>query len=59
MRLRTPLISASMRGHAKVVAELVRRGADRSLSDEEGKTALDYARENSHEEVVNQLDKTS
>ena len=58
-RLRTPLISASMRGHAKVVAELLRRGADRSLHDEEGKTALDYARENSHEEVVNQLEKTS
>ena len=34
-------------------------GADRSLRDKEGKTALDYARENSHEEVVNQLEKTS
>ena len=35
------------------------RGADSSLQDKEGKTALDYARENSHEEVVSHLKKIS
>ena len=33
--------------------------ADISLQGEEGTTAPDYARENSHEEVVNQLEETN
>ena len=43
----TPLIFAAYNGHTKVCAMLRALGADPSLKDEDGETALDKAREGS------------
>eukprot|EP01046_Picozoa_sp_COSAG06_P077733 COSAG06_NODE_25459_length_636_cov_1.052142_1_plen_107_part_10 len=40
----TPLILAAFYGHPKICAMLLAMGADPSLKDNEGKTALDNAR---------------
>lgn len=40
----TPLILAAIQGHSASVEVLLRQGADRSLRDSSGKSALDYAR---------------
>jgi uncharacterized protein len=42
-RGRTPLMTAAELGHAELVAMLIGRGADQSLRDKSGKTALDLA----------------
>lgn len=39
----TPLILAAIQGHAASAEVLLRQGADRSLRDRSGKSALDYA----------------
>eukprot|EP01046_Picozoa_sp_COSAG06_P054545 COSAG06_NODE_9749_length_1827_cov_59.484375_2_plen_134_part_00 len=41
----TPLMLAAYPGYPKVCAMLLALGADPSLKDKEGKTALDYARQ--------------
>ena len=43
-RGRTALILASKRGHAEIVKMLLDAGADPSVADEDGNTALDYAK---------------
>jgi ankyrin repeat protein len=48
----TPLMTAAWQGHAEVVACLLALGADRHLTDDTGKTALDWAREAGHHPVV-------
>ncbi|CAE8671697.1 unnamed protein product, partial [Polarella glacialis] len=49
---RTPLHAAALNGFATTVKELLAMGADRSLKDYLGKTALELARSRSFEEVV-------
>lgn len=39
---KTPLIGAAFREYAKVVKTLVKNGADASIQDESGRTALEY-----------------
>jgi ankyrin repeat protein len=38
-----------------IVQYLLDRGADRTLTDSDGKSALDFARENGHQAVVDLL----
>ena len=42
---RTVLIGASIVGRAEVVKYLIEKGADVNLKDNDGKTALDYAKD--------------
>lgn len=48
----TALMEAAHNGLVRGVAALLRCGADPALKREDGKTALDLARENGHDEVV-------
>lgn len=48
----TVLMEAAAFGHAEVVKLLVESGADAALKNDEGKTALDFARENSRDDIV-------
>ena len=53
----TPLMTAAAEGLADVVRLLLAAGADRDLQDTDGDTALDFARQNGHAEVVELLEK--
>jgi hypothetical protein len=48
----TPLVAASILGHKRIVEMLLENGANPHVKDREGKTALDYAQENSHGEIA-------
>ncbi|TFK99835.1 ankyrin repeat-containing domain protein, partial [Pterulicium gracile] len=48
----TPLISASARGYAAVVSTLLSGGADYSIKDNQGRTALTIAEEKGQKEVA-------
>lgn len=50
------LMFAAAGGHAEVVQTLLDYGANASLQDKDGDTALDFARNNSHTEVVKLLE---
>jgi ankyrin repeat protein len=50
------LRAAAFRGHAELVELLLERGADPTLANPDGKTALDWAREHGHHEVVELLE---
>ncbi|GAA5899142.1 hypothetical protein JCM8208_003014 [Rhodotorula glutinis] len=50
-----PLHLATDRGHAAVVKVLLAHGADRSVPDEDGNTALDLARLAEHDDLVSLL----
>ena len=52
------LIAAAARGHANTVAALLRGGADPAVRSKDGKTALDMARGEGHQEVVKVLEAT-
>ena len=54
-----PLWKAAKRGHLEMVQLLVRRGADPKATDNNGNTALDYARKYSRHEVVRYLESLS
>lgn len=51
----TPLMHAAMSGHADVVRELLSAGADKSLKTTESVTAIEMARTNDHQKVVEML----
>jgi hypothetical protein len=51
----TPLMSASKKGSTDVVKLLLSNGADVAARTKAGKTALDYAREKGHQEIVGLL----
>jgi ankyrin repeat protein len=48
----TPLMTAAAEGLVEVVRLLLAAGADRDLEDKDGDTALSFARQNGHAEVV-------
>lgn len=55
----TPLMIASYRGHSKVVKELLKAGADKTIKNiQDGKrSAIDYAREQGHADIIKILKK--
>jgi len=48
----TALMTAAAEGQVEVVHHLLDHGADRSLEDKDGDTALSFAQQNGHAEVV-------
>ncbi len=48
----TPLQTASENGHTKIVKALIGAGADVDEKSKDGKTALDFAIENKHSEII-------
>ncbi len=54
---RTPLIKAVMRNDVGAVASLLAKGADPSLADSSGKTALMYATESNNQDIIDLLKK--
>jgi ankyrin repeat protein len=53
----TPLHSAAFTGDAEVVRTLLDRGADPTLRTDDGKTAIDIARERGHAAVAEMLER--
>ena len=51
----TPLMTAAWQGHDAVVSCLLALGADRSVKDDAGKTAIDWAREGNRQRIVAML----
>jgi len=51
----TSLMIASARGHFEIAKELINRGADINMQSIEGKTALFYAKNKEHYDIVNIL----
>jgi ankyrin repeat protein len=52
----TPLIFATMYNKRTSVILLLEKGADKTITDNEGKTALDYASEKGFDEIVGLLE---
>jgi ankyrin repeat protein len=48
----TPLHSAAFNGNAEIVGLLLAAGADPAAPNDDGKTPLDLAREQGHEDVL-------
>jgi ankyrin repeat protein len=48
----TALILASFLGYSEIVKLLLEAGADRNIKDKDGKTALDYAKENYDNQII-------
>ena len=48
----TMLISAAASGNAPLVRFLLEHGANKSLRNEHGKTAMDYARQHGYQDVI-------
>lgn len=48
----TCLMSAASIGHTDALKELLKRGADKSLTDNSGQTALDWAKKREQEEAI-------
>ena len=51
----TPLMKAARRGSVECVQALLKRGADSTVRDNEGKSALALAREGGNDDVVSLL----
>lgn len=54
----TALMTAAAEGQLEVVRLLLDRGADRTIKDTDGDTALSFARQNGHTDVVELLEST-
>ena len=54
---RTPLMKAVMRNDVGAVASLLAKGADPSLADNSGKTAMMYATESNNQEIISLIKK--
>lgn len=54
----TALVAAAAAGHAGVVETLLRGGANPAIKSKQGESALDFAREKGHAEVVRMLQKS-
>lgn len=52
----TPLMAAAHSGNLEVARVLLKRGANRKLKSDDGKTALDFAKEQQHRDVVKLLE---
>ena len=48
-------LEASKLGDVSIVASCLAEGVDLTFKDEDGKTALNYAKEQGHEEVLNEI----
>lgn len=55
----TPVMLAAEKGHKAAVVVLIREGADLSLKNKQGKTALTLARDNAHAQVVEVLEEAT
>ena len=55
MRKVTALIWASIGGYTQIVEELINAGVDINIQNEEGKTALDYAKEDDESDDIVEL----
>lgn len=53
----TALIWAAKKNYPEIVKMLIDSGADNNITDKNGKTALMYAEENGHQEIINLLKK--
>ena len=51
----TPLMTASAYNKPQVVEILLKHNANRDAKDSDGKTALDYAKENNHQDIIKLL----
>lgn len=51
----TPLIKACIKGHTDIVRYLIGIGADAAIRDRKDKLAIDYAKENNHDQIVDML----
>ena len=51
----TPLMTAAFKGNPELVRYLLDEGADSSLKNQEGKTALDIAGSANNTEIINML----
>lgn len=51
----SPLMFAAAGGHKEVVQTLLNHNANSSLKDKDGETAIDFAKNNNHTEIVNLL----
>ena len=56
--IENPLITAVMKGNKYMVQLLLRYGAKKGIKDEEGRTALYYARQQKHSQIIKILEKT-
>lgn len=56
--IENPLITAVMKGNKYMVQLLLRYGAKKGIKDEEGRTALYYARQQKHNQIIKILEKT-
>ncbi|MEI9864103.1 MAG: ankyrin repeat domain-containing protein [Limisphaerales bacterium] len=54
----TALIAAARTGNQNVVALLLRKGADPKLTDSEGKTAVERAKETKHDEIASAIEQS-
>jgi len=54
---RTALIAAASKGHREIVLLLLQKGATLDLTDDEGNTALDRAKELHQAQIVSLLEK--
>jgi len=52
----TPLMEAALNGQTEMVDLLLEHGADRTMRDDKGHTAGDYARQNGHAALADHLD---
>lgn len=53
----TAILWAAKQGHLETVQVLLKYGAKTTLTDDQNKTALDYARQNGHQQIASLLER--